>query len=335
MAGRACARGLFGLRPLHNASRNMSTLSPPKKLDPNYVSTESMDVERLFLHADVRKILKKLTGMDLNRIFALRKQENSVPSYKLMTDEELKQAYAKALKRAEFTLRMPPVMRKRVPCEAIIRKDPGMQGAEKHKFVFTDISYGIPDRSRPIVVREPNGVLRNASWEERDQMLQTYLTRPERESRTPPMFTEPHLTRILDKGWYIFVLDRACAQFEPDDEWFIAVTHRTYDHISEKSAFDVVRSTRHFGPMCLYLAVVKNGDKLMLELLTTNRLEDAAAFVRLLHLVHPESRSAGEVDEKSSAMDFVEAYIKLEAQMKAKLDLALQSYNDQVQAATA
>jgi len=36
----------------------------------------------------VQKILKKITGRNLDKIFASRKQNLDVPSYKLMTDEE-------------------------------------------------------------------------------------------------------------------------------------------------------------------------------------------------------------------------------------------------------
>lgn len=70
---------------------------------------------------------------------------------------------------------------------------------------------------------------------------------------------------------YGFMLDRACAQFEPDDEYYLGVTQRTYDHVNEKQAFDSLYSTRHFGPMSLYYAVTKNGDNLVLYLLKSNR----------------------------------------------------------------
>ena len=36
----------------------------------------------------VQKILKQITGRNLDKIFASRKQNLDVPSYKLMTDEE-------------------------------------------------------------------------------------------------------------------------------------------------------------------------------------------------------------------------------------------------------
>lgn len=136
------------------------------------------------------------------------------------------------MKRANSMLSMPPVMRQRIPCDKIIRKDPEMQGSRQCKVIFTDISFGyidrvcylelyrisqnrghdflsvscisvslsLPPQFRPIVVREPNGVLRTASWEERDRMIQTYLTNPDRDLLIPPMFSDPHLKEIFDRG---------------------------------------------------------------------------------------------------------------------------------------
>jgi len=313
----------------------MCTAVPPTKIDPNYLHGSAVDVEALFLSKPVRSLLKRLTGFELDRIFAKKRKEYTVPTYKLLTDAQLKEEYDRAMRKAEFSLSMPPVMRKRLPCEVILKKEPAMQGVEQSNFVITDISFGIKDRNRLIVVRQPDGTLRTAGWEERERMIQTYLTDPAREFFIPKMFIEPHLTQVLNRGWYIFALDRACVQFEPDDEYFIGVTHRVYDHIREKQAFDVLRSTRHFGPMSLYFAVTKKGDELVLFFLTTNRLEEAADFVKLLHIVHPDSRSAELVTEESSPMEIVGAYIKLEAQMKSQLDLALQSFHDVAIEATA
>lgn len=66
-------------------------------------------------------------------------------------------------------------------------------------------------------------------------------------------------------------MTRACVQFEPDDERFIEVSHRTFDHINENAAYDVFLSTRFFGPMAFYFAVTRNGDAFVLHLLKANR----------------------------------------------------------------
>jgi len=50
--------------------------------------------------------------------------------------------------------------------------------------------------------------------------------------------------------------------------WFVwQVTQRTYEHIAEHEKFDDLRSTRHFGPMTFYLAIHRNLDSLLLDML--------------------------------------------------------------------
>lgn len=138
-----------------------------------------------------------------------------------------------------------------------------------------------------------------------------------------------------------------------------------------------LRRTMIFYNIYLYLYAFKARvfDSVMIDC----RLNEAAAFVKLLHIVHPKCRSAELVSENSSSMDMVEvgwrfllgrqiravayklipkrichckanerrnvfliryiacfqAYIKLEARLKTHLDLALQSYNDVAEQATA
>jgi len=287
-----------------------------------------VDIEELFLSRPVQSLLKALTGLDLDRIYAAKKQEFTVPSYKLLSDEELREEVMKAIRRAEYKIQMPPVLRKRLPCEKVLRRDPEIQGLHESRHIFTDVSFGYADRARPVVVREADGTLRTATWEERERMLQTYFTNKAREPDTPAMFTEPYLTNVLNKHCYIFVLDRACIQFEPDGGPYLAVTQRVFEHLLESREFDVLRSTRHFGPMCFYYAVSRQGDALMLDMIRRNRMDDAVAYVKLLHLVHPDSPSLKAVKEDSSPLHYAEAYIKFEAGKKAALELALQAYKE-------
>ena len=69
-----------------------------------------------------------------------------------------------------------------------MEEDPAIQGYDSAKLVFTDITYGVHDRERIIVVREPDGVLREAEWEERDRMNIMYFPQKERTMETPAMF---------------------------------------------------------------------------------------------------------------------------------------------------
>jgi small subunit ribosomal protein S22 len=47
-----------------------------------------------------------------------------------------------------------------------------VSGYDASKYVFTDITFGVHDRKRLIVVREPDGTLRDAEGDERDRLNQ-------------------------------------------------------------------------------------------------------------------------------------------------------------------
>lgn len=49
------------------------------------------------------------------------------------------------------------------------------------------------------MVREPSGVLRKASWEERDRLIQVYFPRKGRKLTAPPIFKEENLKVLLRK----------------------------------------------------------------------------------------------------------------------------------------
>lgn len=48
-------------------------------------------------------------------------------------------------------------------------------------------------KERFIVVREPDGTLRKATWEERDRLVQVYFPKPGRRLIPPLMFKEENL----------------------------------------------------------------------------------------------------------------------------------------------
>lgn len=48
-------------------------------------------------------------------------------------------------------------------------------------------------KERFIVVREPDGTLRKATWEERDRLVQVYFPKPGRRLTPPFMFREENL----------------------------------------------------------------------------------------------------------------------------------------------
>lgn len=317
---------------VYNAARLCSSTSGrgTESADP-YKSAEIIDIEQLFISDKVQNLLKSVTGFDMQKVFAPAKTELNAPRYEFMTDEQLQKAMEKARTRAQQKLQMPPVLRERKPCEKVLAKDPGVQGFDTSTYIFTDISYGYPERERIIVVREPNGLLRTANWQEREQMLHTYFTRKGREFYMPKMFEPHHLQAVLEKQWYRLVLDRACIQFEPDSPDYIRVTHATYDHIDANRKFGDLRSTRHFGPLVFYLAIRKNVDNLIVDMLLKEMIEEASNVLQLYYHIHQKSGADShltDVEHRKDGLDLIKLYIEKDAKKRSHLELALQTYKE-------
>ena len=64
-----------------------------------------------------------------------------------MTEEELQEAREEARKKAERKLQMTPVMEERDSATSeTLETDPQLAGFDTCKYVFTDITFGVPDR---------------------------------------------------------------------------------------------------------------------------------------------------------------------------------------------
>lgn len=133
--------------------------------------------------------------MDYKKVFCTRKDGHKVapPTYKFMTDEELQKATKAAQKRAQRLLQMPPVVKQRSDPPLLIAQDPALQGLDSAKFMFTDITYGLNDRHRFVVIREPDGTLRHATWQERDRIVPIYFPQPGKKLQKPRMFEDEYL----------------------------------------------------------------------------------------------------------------------------------------------
>ncbi|CAI9565558.1 unnamed protein product, partial [Staurois parvus] len=138
---------------------------------------ERTGIRRMLCTGDpeVQSILKKMTGLVLEKVFQPGKQSGIPPTYKLMTQEQFEEAIQKAAETAVRYLEMPPMLEERTPINEILTVDEILSGTDTAKYVFTDITYSTPHQERFIVVRETNGVLRKATWEERDRMIQVYF----------------------------------------------------------------------------------------------------------------------------------------------------------------
>lgn len=79
------------------------------------------------------------------------------------------------------------------------------------------------------------------------------------------------LQPLLENGEYEFILDRACCQFEPDDQNYHRVVFSIYKHVDQFQKYNVLESTRHLGPLLFYLAFNKKPDNFLLYCLQTER----------------------------------------------------------------
>lgn len=243
----------------------------------------------------VNYILRKITGDDTKKAIYKHKIEKAVtPKYLVLTDKELQKTMTKAEGIKKRRLQMPPFMKCREDRDKLLEDDPDIASILESKYVFFDITddnsrykrYG----ERPMVIRHRNGKLKMADWHTYDRVSQIYNPFPGREIYMPKMFKEDHLEELLDTYQnYLYILERACVQFEPDSSDFIRVTHRIYEHIAEHGCFDVLRSTRFFGPMAFYFAMINKIEPLMADMIDRNLLSDAVDLINLKKILHKES----------------------------------------------
>ena len=92
----------------------------------------------------------------------------------------------------------------------VLSEEPEIVGYDAAKYVFTDITYGVHDRDRIIVVREPSGTLRHAVPNERDRLNQIYFPMKGREIKSPPLFDLDQMTEVnyLFQVKYIQVMEK-------------------------------------------------------------------------------------------------------------------------------
>uniref|UniRef100_UPI0037E800D3 small ribosomal subunit protein mS22 n=1 Tax=Semicossyphus pulcher TaxID=241346 RepID=UPI0037E800D3 len=285
-----------------------------------------------FTDPAVQDILSRITGLDLQKVFRPIKQELKPPTYKLMTDEQLNQATELAAEQAKKLLKMPPVLQERKPINDVLSVDKILDGMDTAKIVFTDITYSIPHRERFIVVREPDGTLRKATWEERDRLIHVYFPREGRKLTAPLIFKEENLKMVFSQDRHEDVLDLCLVQFEPDSSEYIRVHRATYEDLDKHGKYELLRSTRHFGGMTWYLLNARRLDGLIVDMLKNERFQDAVSLVSLFHMVHPDSESAQEAaSQQATGTDLVKIYAQKESQRSGYIELALQA-NEQMDA---
>lgn len=242
-----------------------------------------------------------------------------------MTDQELENIQKEAIAKVDTRIQMPPVVKAQLNTAKVIAETPELEGYDESKYVFTDISYGGCNRDRLIVVRDLDGSLRHVNQLERNRMNQVYFPIPGRELHVPKMFYDPYFKDLLDREEYEFILDRACTQFEPDELEYDRITKEVYFCVNAGKKFDLLRSTRHFGPLAFHLAWQGNIDNLLVDVIQAGRIDEAVALIRLYHRIHPEAKSAAPVEDEGRTA-LIDRYAKLDSAQRNNVEHAILMY---------
>ncbi|VDP75530.1 unnamed protein product [Echinostoma caproni] len=235
-------------------------------------------LQDFFSNPKIHNLLRLITYRNVEAAHKPRFRRLHEDSIKMLSEKELEAVQVFSSAFTSQRLQMPPVLAARNDNDTgrLISSDRGLQGLlpSNYRLVFTDISLGRTRRNRLIVIREPNGDLRHASMAERDRINSVYFPLPGRRLRTPLMFSPEYLQGMLERRQFLYILDRACAQFEPDDPQYIRVCHAVYDAVNqlawtpihtdldELNPLRSLRHTRHFGPMVLYMILFVDNDPL-------------------------------------------------------------------------
>ena len=161
-----------------------------------------------------------------------------------------------------------------------------------------------------MVVRQPDGTLRRANFKERQRLNSIYFPYKYRIIDMPKMFEPTYLDDILKKPEIsLFVLERACLQFEPDDSNYKRVVECVYEHVLKNRLFNELRSTRHFGPMTFYYATNQKIDYLIKDQLDRSLLKDVLNTIELYYLVNDKTT---EFLKKLTDRQVIEKFVKEE-----------------------
>lgn len=270
-----------------------------------HAPVQSRDPAPFFFSKPVQKLMLDLNDKTAEIVLRRRKlcQKIETSTYAFFTEEQLAESKRHTHELMMAQLQPPPVLKPRSPIDKLLAKDPNIASTIPHKIVCLDSSASIPHKRRLCAVRETNGDLRLASWEERSRMIQLFMPIPYREVHPPPMFEEQHLKPILDREDYVFVLDRACVQFEPDDPLYISVVSSVYDHVDETRNHERLQNTRHFGSFLFYLAWNRRIDTLLVDMIKREKILSAFNLVELHRLLHDEQPITGSDHSDSQSED--------------------------------
>uniref|UniRef100_A0A182JQP5 28S ribosomal protein S22, mitochondrial n=1 Tax=Anopheles christyi TaxID=43041 RepID=A0A182JQP5_9DIPT len=331
-------------------SHTCRVLSSNAQTDSEPFLSYDKDPTPAFMRADVQKLLKSITRLELDKVFRKRSVKDNTVEYRFMTDEQLRRELLHSIEQAQQMLQMPPVVEEQKDSCRVISKDGALKSLSTSKFVFTDITYGLRNSQRSIVVRHPDGTLQEAPYEMRKRLNQIYFPLTGRSVHQPPMFEDANLQRLLEEGKYEFVLDRACVQFEPYEKDYHQITAKVYQHVNESRSFDTLRSTRHFGPFVFFLVWHKLIDDLLLDMVKQDYLRNGIELIVLYSTLHGTAiddgvkqialqtqmpslfdaaeKSIEELKQDEHYLSIIEQFVNGQATKKVQLNLAVQAYRE-------
>lgn len=280
----------------------------------------------MFFDPSVQSLLLKLQGRDHEKVFRTRKLgvNPDKPSYQFMTQQELEEAQEEVELKMTRKLNMPPVMEARKDTSQVLEVDTLLQGFDTCKYVFTDITFGVPDRQRIVVVRDTSGSLRTSTWQEHDRINNVYYPKKGRRHYDPALFEPANLERILGPDKYEYVLDSNCLQYEPDHPTHVRTLGLVHSHVSAKGDFDCLQSTRHYGPMVFNLCWTRQQDELLVHLVVRDRLQEAADTVAVYLRLHPDCALNSAKDLPGlTDQELLRRFCKVESLKSGKISMAL------------
>ncbi|XP_039251177.2 small ribosomal subunit protein mS22-like [Styela clava] len=303
--------------PSEGASQRLDSIN---NIDPDFVREDVQELLQRIHYRCAADLVYKSTITE-------RKQ---MPTLRYLTDNQLKEEMEKIRESMNEKIEMPLVMLKRKTCNKYLSNDDILDGYEDSNLSFVDISENIKNRERFIVVRETNGKLRKANWDERDRLINLYYPVLGRKIVPPLLFKTQHLENVFEQNIHENALDQCVIQFEPDSPKYLEIFEAVYRNIEEKKYYHLLRATRYFGGLVYFLTKNFLIDSLILDMLQNNMIEDAVDCIRLLTLLHPNCKTKSFIDLMDSPEDItiIKAYIENESADKTALLQVLQNLKD-------
>uniref|UniRef100_A0A914EHR4 Uncharacterized protein n=1 Tax=Acrobeloides nanus TaxID=290746 RepID=A0A914EHR4_9BILA len=279
-------------------------------------TTSSINVEEIFLKREVQELLKKVTSVDINKVYAHRlKNKGSREQrmhYAMMTDEKLAQVKEKYAKMAEYFLQLIPIKEPLPETFKVITKDEELDGHDESSYVFYDIRDAL-DQDRLVVYREPDGTLRTAKPQELRRLNRAFYPRPNKPVYVPPVFFDPALEYALNLNKHELVMDFACWFFEPDELQFVQLIQEVIDRTVRDNKLENLYGTRHFSTLTFYLTLNKNIEPLFKFFVQKKDTASMANIVRLYKIMHTDWRTASagkdaDTDDFKLVYDFATQY---------------------------